>query len=259
MKSKKDTDLEYYVVKSNELIRHSRYSLTVQQQRIVLYAISKIRPEDSINTWYEFSIQDICRACGIADDNGYYYTSIKEDLRKLMHREFGVLPDGAEASISWIGDVKMYQDNGVVQICFNPNMQPFLFELKERYTQYKLENVLAFKNASTIRLYELLRSYVTQRMLENNIPTTKELTVEELKKRLDMTGTYQEWCDFERYVIRKSVDEINKTNDEMHVTYESKKLGRRVNSVIFTISAPSSKDMWDAYGERKKRLKQIGK
>ena len=34
---------EMYVVKSNELIQKARYNLTVQQQKLILFAISKIR------------------------------------------------------------------------------------------------------------------------------------------------------------------------------------------------------------------------
>ena len=37
---------EYYVVKANDLIRKGRYNLTTQQQKIVLFAISKIRKND---------------------------------------------------------------------------------------------------------------------------------------------------------------------------------------------------------------------
>ena len=37
-------DRNQYVVKSNDLIRKTRYNLTTQQQKIVLFAISKIKP-----------------------------------------------------------------------------------------------------------------------------------------------------------------------------------------------------------------------
>ena len=37
---------EYNVVKSNILIQKSRFNFTAQEQKIILYLISKIKPED---------------------------------------------------------------------------------------------------------------------------------------------------------------------------------------------------------------------
>ena len=46
------------VVKANDLIQKSRFSLTLQQQKIILYLISKIMPTDENFQLYEFSIPD---------------------------------------------------------------------------------------------------------------------------------------------------------------------------------------------------------
>ena len=46
------------VAKSNDLIQKSRFSLTAQQQKIVLYLISKITPEDTEFKRYKFSINE---------------------------------------------------------------------------------------------------------------------------------------------------------------------------------------------------------
>lgn len=256
MKTQKDIDLDQYVAKSNEMIRHSRYNLTAQQQKIILYAISKIRPEDSSFQWYDISIQDLCRACGVDAKNGYYYTSIRNDMKKLMNREFGMMPDGSEISISWIGDVQMKRNDGTIRIIFNPNMRDYLFQLKERYTQYKLENVLCFSKPTTIRLYELIRSYTTQGKLDHGITTDVTLDLDDLRSRLDYNGKYEKWFDFSRFVLKNAIAEINEKNEEMHVEYEPVRVGRFVQKVHFTISAPSPSEMWAAHSARKKALKQ---
>lgn len=256
MSYKKDTwkDREMYVVKSNELIQHSRYSLTLQQQRILLFAISKIKPTDTVDTEYEFSIAELCRVCGLnLDAGGYYYSSIKEDLLKLTNREWGLLPDGSEKTISWIGDVEMRPADATVKIRFNPNMEPFLFELKQRYTQYKLETVLVFKNAYSVRLYELLRSYTTQKNIDNYMPKVKTLTVEELRKRLDVKG-YEAWYDFERYVIRKAVVEINECAEDINITYYANRKGRKMESITFTIATAETKQRVKARLTKRGRL-----
>lgn len=257
MASKKEiwNKREMYVVKSNELIQHSRYSLTLQQQRIVLFAISKIRPMDTIYTEYEFSIVELCRVCGlnIDDGGGYYYSAIKEDLLKLTNREWGLLPDGSEKTISWIGDVEMRPQDATVKIRFNPNMEPFLFDLKQRYTQYRLETALSFKSTYTIRLYELLRSFTTQRNLEEGLPKIKTLTIEEVRKRLDVEG-YPAWYDFDRYVLRKAVAEINTCAEDMNIQYIANRNGRKMESITFTIAPAYVRQRVGARMEKKKRL-----
>ena len=51
---------EFYVVKSNDLIQKARYNMTVQQQKLILYAISKIKKSDLPDQRYELSIDEIC-------------------------------------------------------------------------------------------------------------------------------------------------------------------------------------------------------
>lgn len=82
------------------------------------------------------------------------------------------MPDGTQKTISWIGDVDITPSNGTVSITFNPNMEPYLFELKNNYTQYKLANALVFRSKHTLRLYEILRSYTTKQAIENGIERT---------------------------------------------------------------------------------------
>ena len=53
--------LEKQVVKANDLIQKSRFNLSLQQQKIVLYLISQITPYDEEFKLYEFSILDFCR------------------------------------------------------------------------------------------------------------------------------------------------------------------------------------------------------
>lgn len=247
---------EQYVVKSNDLIQHTRYDMTTQQQKIVLYAISKIKPNDPPQTQYEISIDEICAACGIEiDGTGYYYKAIKDDLVNLTQRIWVKLPDKSEATVSWIGDALIVPLSGKVYIKFHERMAPYLFELNKRYTQYQLKNVLVFKSRYSIRLYELLRSYITQQEINNGVEKEQKFTVDELRE-LMAVKKYDRWADFDRYVIRKAVDEINRCSDEMRITYDTyKSNGRSVSHINFIIGSPSARQRMDAHSEARERLR----
>lgn len=248
-------DRNHYVVKSNSIIR-TRYKLTLQQQRIILFCISKIKPNDDIEQEYTFTIDDICAACGLNNsDGGTYYKIIKEDILKLCERKFGITPDGSLKTISWIGDAEIKPNSGTITIQFNKNMAPFLFELKNNYTQYKLENALMFKSKYSLHLYEILRSHTTQRALDNSVDKLVEYSVDELREMLDCVEEYPKWAEFDRNVIRKAVDEINACCDDIHIEYSTARKGRSIGSITFIISAPRPIEYIAALGERRKRLK----
>lgn len=248
------TDRNQYVVKANSIIR-TRYKLTLQQQRIVLFCISKIKPSDDIGQEYTFSIGELCAACGLKnDDGGTYYREIKRDLLKLCERRYGITPDGALKTISWIGDVEITPYSGTVSIQFNKNMAPFLFELKNNYTQYKLENALMFKSKYSLHLYEILRSHTTQKALDHNVDKLVEYKVDELREMLDCVEDYKKWAEFDRNVIRKAINEINACCDDIHIEYTTAKKGRSIDRINFIISSPKPIEYISALGERRKRL-----
>lgn len=109
-----------YIVKVNEMIRKTRYSLTAQQQKIVLYCISKIQPGDAPDTVYEISVNDVCQVCDLEVDNGgYYYKAIKEDILKLTERFWICMPDSTQKTVSWINDATISQHSGTIRFAFH--------------------------------------------------------------------------------------------------------------------------------------------
>lgn len=256
MANKTRTDQGQYVVKANDLIRKTRYDLSTQQQKIVLYAISKIRPDDNPETEYDIKIRDLCKACGIPiDKERRYYNTIKADLQSLTKRLWVQMPDGkTEATVSWIGDAMIRRGSGTVTIHFHKLMAPYLFELRSHYTQYQLANVLVLKGKHAIRLYELLRSYYTQSDIEQWREKDVSFSVAELREILS-EHSYPRWADFERYVLRRTVDEINTLCSEFNLSYKSyKDKGRTITGVTFTMYHPRPGEEYHITKRQNERL-----
>lgn len=252
-------DREQYVVKANDLIRRTRYSLTAQQQKIVLFAISKIKPEDNVNTRYTFDINELANACGMKiRDGGSYYDRIKNDLKELMRRDLYMLPDRREISLSWIGDVELSEGDATVTLSFNPNMQPYLFDLKEKYTQYRLQNVLVFRGKYAIRLYEILRSYTTQRAIDDSKEVEADISLQDLRTLLD-TDAYNRWVDFNRFILKPAVKEINERADDIHIEYYPMRAehARTIEKINFVITSAGIKQQTKAHIARREKLDHI--
>jgi Initiator Replication protein. len=129
-----DQDIQNYrnyrVTKANSLIQKTRFSLTLQEQKILLYLITKIQPRDTEFTEYTFSIKEFCEICGI--DNVGMYTSLKDTLKKLADRSFWAVIDdnGTESLLRWITTVRTNPRSGTVKIKLHEDMRPFLLNLK---------------------------------------------------------------------------------------------------------------------------------
>lgn len=132
-------------------------------------------------------------------------------------------------------------------------MAPYLFQLKAFYTQYPLESILAFHSTYTVRLYELLRSYVYQSKLERGITQTVMIELSELRDNLDV-DKYPKWYDFDRYVLAKAVAEINNYSTDIHVSYTTRKTGRSISAIVFAVEQPTPLAALTASRNRRQEL-----
>ena len=214
----------YYVVKANNLITKSRYSLSLQQQKVLLFLISQIKPEDDYNTIYELKISDFSTVCGYVEDSGYYYQSIKDDIKKLRDLSFWIEVDkDKEILLSWLNMVELNKNSGTIRISFHYSVSPYLFALREQYTQYNLYNVLCLTHKYSIRLYEYLSSMRYKGIFE--------VSIDELRKRIDAEN-YSVFGNFNLRVLKPSIDDINDYTN-LNIEYKFRKTGKAVSHIIF--------------------------
>lgn len=214
----------YFVVKANDLITKSRYSLSFQQQKILLYFISRIKPTDEERTVYELSIKEFSKVCGYDEYNGYYYQSIKADIKKLCDASSWIETEpGKEELFRWIDRAEINRNSGTIKISFHYTVSQYLFALSEQYTQYSLYNALCLSHKYSIRLYEYLYSmrYKGQFMV----------SIDELKKRID-AERYTKISHFKDRVLEPAIEEIDNMTD-LEVEYDYIRTGRQITHIIF--------------------------
>ena len=226
------------VVKANELIQKSRFSLSLQQQKVVLYLISQITPFDEDFKLYEFSIVEFCNGCGIEFDNGKNYADLKSAIKEIADKSIWIkLPNGKETLVRWIEKPYINDKSGIIQIKLDADMKPYLLQLKENFTQYELLWTLKFKSKYTIRLYELIKSIHYHDIQEYS----RDFELEELRRMLG-AETYKTYQSFKTRVLEPAIEEINGYSDK-NVAYEPIKSGRTVSKIRLTITSKDSLDV----------------
>jgi len=236
----------YKVVKSNDLIQKSRFQLSSQEQKIILYLISRIKPDDEDFVQQNFNIIEFCKICGMDYNNGKNYKNIKDTIRALADKSMWLmLEKGEEILVRWIQKATINKRSGIIRMRLDEDMKPYLLQLQERFTQYELIYTVAMRSQYSIRLYEILKSYEFRRWCK--------FDVDELKKML-FADNYKLFTDFKRHALDISLREINDLTD-IAITYEIIKVGRKYGQIEFIIRTKDDMDeRINAWNNRRKAI-----
>lgn len=245
---------EYWVVKGNELIQKNRFELSLTEQKTVAFICSMIKKSNTISYQleYEFNIRDYCKVCGIDYAGGKNYKNIKATLKHLSDRSMWLDDGESETLMRWLSYVKINKNSEKVFIEIDRTIAPFLFELKEKFTQYQLFNILSMKSAFSVRIYELLKSYAYLK--------SKVFDIDDLKRLLGVENvkSYVNFKDFRRYVLEIAEREINELTD-INISYETIKKGKKVIKINFFIELKSPLDRAIAGATANDRLNNTAK
>ena len=236
------TDLANRTVsKANDLIQKSRFSLSLQQQKVVLYLISQINADDTDFKLYDFMIADFCRVCGIDVDSGGNYTNLKNTLQQIANKSVWItLPNKQQTLVRWIEKPYIDSQRGTIRIKLDADMKPFLLQLKKQYTRYQLIYTLRFKSKYSIRVYEYIKT-----VHYNELSTYQQIiSIGELK-RIMGAEIYDETRDFKRKSLNPAVKEINKYSDKDLIVEEIKK-GRKITHLKLIISTKDAMTRYES-------------
>ncbi|WP_456391214.1 replication initiation protein [Hydrogenimonas sp.] len=209
------------VVKHNSLIR-SRYDYTLAELRLVIAIASMIEADDEDFREYVVPAKEYAELMGADKDNTY--KAVKKLGDMLLSKPLHIPTAGGFAICNWFSWYE-YKD-GRIYCSFHPKLKPYMLQLKEQFTKYRLENILRFKSVYSIRMYELAKSWEARGGFE--------ISVDDLRKMFGLEGKYKLYADLKRKIIERSLKEINSLSD-IRISYKEKKIGRKVTDLIFTV------------------------
>lgn len=218
--------LEHYIVtKSNELV-NAQYRLSTYETRIILFLASKVQPKDEQFNKFTFSVKEIASVLGLTGNSVY------EDLQRitygLLDKKFTIITKrGNKDSIlqtNWLASAEY--TGGSVELEFSAKLKPYFLQLKEKFTSYKLYDVIRLKNMYSFRIYEILKQYegIGTRVME----------LEELRALLVSEEDYPKYGNFKQKVLLVAQKELAEKTD-LYFDFEEIKTGKKVTKLKFTI------------------------
>ena len=113
----------------------------------------------------------------------------------------------------------------MIKVSFDPNLKPYLLQLKKQFTVVPLKDILGFRSIHSMRIYEMLQQFKSTGLLV--------VKIEDLKYRLGVENKYSDYNTFKKRVIEQAQKELADT--DMTFTFEEIKEGRRVARIKFKL------------------------
>lgn len=230
----KQTKKHFLVSKHNHLIS-SKYSLSLQELRLLATLTSFISPEDTDFQKYSISVKEYAEAVGLSSKG--QYPELKRIIRGLLSKPIEIerIGDHGEEVLmcSWLSSAVYVKNQGRIIVAFDPQLKPYLLQLNDCFTSMKLRNLLSLSFKHSYRIYELLKQYQTI--------GKRFFALCDLKEMLGIQpNQYPNWSNLRQKVIEPVQDDLFKHSD-ISFTYTVKKEKRSVVGIEFQIRSNKRK------------------
>ncbi|MGB1270937.1 MAG: replication initiation protein [Endozoicomonas sp.] len=225
-------------VRNSSLVTHSnqlteaRYSLTLGEQKVVLFLIAQIAPDDTDLHDYNIRVQDFGVMMGLKGNS--LYQRMDETLDRLLSRVIHIPKATGYLKVGWVSSAEYIKGQGVVQLRFDGKLKPYLLQLREQFTRYRLFVVTQFQSAYSVRIYMLLKQYERIGEREFDLQEFREMLGIEKKK-------YAQFKDFRKWVLNQAKKEFDRRDEQgaalCDITFDLETIreGRRIARLKFYI------------------------
>lgn len=219
--------------KSNWLIEAS-YKLSLQEQRFMLCCVGKINPQEKMPKSLTIYASDFYgQFPEMGKDNAE--NELKKAVDKLWERSVIVKDPNQTEEFRWIQKrVKYHKGEARVSISFSEDVGKYLTQLSGQFTKITLNNVSSLRSIYSIRVYEMCQQFIST--------GNRLITVEDLRFLLNLSDSYSQFKELNKFVIQPSLKELNKKSN-LTVKVDQVKKGRCIYALHFIFKEKDQLEM----------------
>lgn len=241
------------ITKSNEIIQNKTSNGTYLQNQVVAALIANRMSnfvEDEIDMKFTLTRNELLDMLKRKSRGGREYKTIGDELSKFnqtciltweekYERENGEYTQRT-MSMPFFKNLAYYADTQEIEAEWNTEIIPYLRALSSCYTSYSLADYLKLNSNHAQVLYELMKSYLGQGYITYDVDVLRE------KLGCNTQKTYQQFKDFNKFILSKDIKEINENTDiNVAITKRIKgKDGKTIQSLLFEIKSKEIKKAW---------------
>jgi plasmid replication initiation protein len=146
------------VIQHNNLVE-SRYRLSLQEKRLMLFLMSQIKPNDDSFKSIEISIPELANIMELDIKN--MYRNMEKVTKSMVGRVLSIrnLDEDSLLHVPWIASAKYFYKQGIINFQISEKLAPYLLKIKNQFTVIRLSDLMRFKSIYSLRIYELLKQY----------------------------------------------------------------------------------------------------
>lgn len=229
-------DSSNYVTQSNDIIK-GKQSLSINAAKLLRSAIMQIKPNDTELKPYVLSITELAKLLNVPRQD--VHRDIDAITDEIVKNPLYIKEEKGDrvrwVKMPWVSICKYDSEKGVL-IQLNEQMKPVLLNLIEQghYTQYTLDSILTMKSVYAIRIFELIQSKITLKVLPRT-GCQVALTIDEIREACDCVDKLKAFTSFRKNVIDRAVKEINEKT-MYQVSYADIRKGKGIIGFLFDVN-----------------------
>lgn len=210
------------IAKANYLIEAS-YSLTLQEQRLILACLSKINSKKEVIKEITLLASEYSELMNIDIKNAH--RELQKASQKIYDRSIVVKDPEKTEEFRWIQKKIHYEKGeGKIKLFWSDDVLAYIGQLKRRFTTYRLADVANLTTSYAIRLYELLMQF--------NSTKQRSIFVTDFRVLFQLEDKYSSFRDLNKWVIKPALKEINYSSN-LEVFYSTRKQGKNIVELFF--------------------------
>lgn len=220
----KKINLNSVVAKKNDLVpKLSRYDL--QELRLIAFCLAHYDSRKPQNKRFTARAEDLAKIYPSMGENSAYDV-IKKSVGEINSKPIEFCDENGKHYSVLFSGFTYKEKEGSFEFMLSQTTEPFVLELRERFSAYRLGDVHGFKAASSWLLYEHLNVY--------KYTGAWKVTLDELRECLGVTGKYERLDSLRHDLIDPAMMEINEKSN-ISVEYVKEREGRKVTALRFFI------------------------
>jgi plasmid replication initiation protein len=239
-------------VSVKNIVTRAAQSLGIVEKRIVFAAISQIDSRKPLKHYWNpdkrtVRVTAVEYAALSKTDIKVAYQELKRAAERLFERYLHYkipTPRGEnEVFFRWVESAEYQHGEGWIEVTLSTKILPFITELSQRFTRYRLEQACGLRSVYSWRLLEYLTSWKEPGAGEKGARTVE---LEKFRDFMEVPASYK-WGNIRQKVIEPAIAELAE-KDGWEIQWRGVKTGRKFTAITFVWERSAQRDLFREAG-----------
>lgn len=218
-------------VRKSEALVKSRYKLTAVPLKLITTLISCVQAQDTAEQEYIVRASDFIDKSKVKSKNSS--NTLKNACEEIMSKPLKIQNGKDWLIANWCSSIEYVNGEGIIKFQISPKLFPYILDLKERYLENELTNILPLKSEYSIRIYEWLRDEYNKARRYGKQPEII-IKLDELRERFDLGKSYL-YNKIKVQILEKAKADLAEFCDIKFDWYEGNKIRKKVIDIKIKI------------------------